>query len=116
MSATTAATRIYRPRTVDAVAELVTAVCSDSIQPPLDFSLHRMPAPDSAGGGVLLVDIPQGAEVHRSPGGYFRRRGAGRRVLDTAELRRLLQARALSDETGADAQAVADTSLGSLSP
>ena len=104
------------PEDLDAVAELVTAVCSDSIQPPLDFSLHRMPAPDSAGGGVLLVDIPQGAEVHRSPGGYFRRRGAGRRVLDTAELRRLLQARALSDETGADAQAVADTSLGSLSP
>ena len=104
------------PDQLDSVAEMVTAICADSIQPPLDFNLHRMPAPGSADGGVLLVEIPRGAEVHRSPGGYFRRRGAGKRPLETAELRRLLQARARSDEIGADMQLVAGTGVESLAP
>ena len=104
------------PGQLDFVAEMVTAVCSDSIEPPLDFDLHRIPAEGQAAGGVLLVDIPRSAEVHRSPGGYFRRRGAGRRRLGTGELRRLLQARARSDETGADMQLVAGTGAGSMAP
>ena len=104
------------PDQLDAVADLVTEVCSDSIRPPLDFSIHRMPVPETTDGGVLLVDIPMGASVHQSPGGYFRRRGSGRRPLETAELGRLLQARARSDESGADMQVVAGTSLGVLIP
>ncbi|MDE2871374.1 MAG: putative DNA binding domain-containing protein, partial [Gemmatimonadota bacterium] len=102
------------PGQLDSVAEMVTEICADNIQPPLDFNLQRMPAPESGDGGVLLVDIPRGAEVHRSPGGFFRRRGAGKRQIETAELRRLLQARARSEETGADLQSVADTGVESL--
>ena len=102
------------PGQLDSVAEMVSEVCADNIQPALDFSLQRMPAPESGDGGVLLVDIPRGAEVHRSPGGFFRRRGAGKRQIETAELRRLLQARARSEETGADMQLVAGTGAESL--
>ena len=101
------------PAQLDALAHLVTEVCSDSIEPSLDFGLHRMPIPE-ANGGVLLVEVPAGAAVHRSPGGYFRRRGASKRQMDPAEIRRLLQARGQSDVTGADMQVVANTSIHSL--
>ena len=104
------------PGQLDSVAEMVTEIRADNIQPPLDFSLQRMPAPEPGDGGGLLVDIPRGAEVHRSPGGFFRRRGAGKRQIETAELRRLLQARARSEEIGADMQLVAGTGVESLAP
>ncbi len=49
------------PGPLDSVAQMVTEICAANIQPPLDFSLQRMPAPESGDGGVLLVDIPRGA-------------------------------------------------------
>ena len=101
---------------LDAVVHLVTEICSDSIEPALDPGLHRMPLPETAGAGVLLVEIPPGASVHRSPGGYLRRRGASKRQMEPAEIRRLLQARGQSDVTGTDLQVVANTSVKSLRP
>lgn len=101
------------PTQMDALARLVTEVCSDSIEPALDFGLHRMPVP-GGNGGVLLVEVPAGASVHRSPGGYFRRRGASKRQMDPAEIKRLLQARDQSDIAGTDMQVVANTSTNSL--
>ena len=101
---------------LDAVVHLVTEICSDSIEPALHPGLHRMPLRETAGTGVLLVRIPPGASVHRSPGGYLRRRGAGKRQMESAEIRRLLQARGQSDVTGTDLQVVANTSVNSLRP
>ena len=101
---------------LDAVVHLVTEICSDSIEPALYHSLHRIPLPDSPSAGVLLVKIPPGASVHRSPGGYLRRRGASKRQMESAEIRRLLQARGQSDVTGTDLQVVANTSVNSLRP
>ena len=46
------------PAQLDLLADRVTEICSDSIAPPLDFSVYRVPAPPPARGGVLLVDIP----------------------------------------------------------
>lgn len=63
------------PLELDALANLVTEICSDSIKPPLDFSIFRVAVPDPAEGGALVVEIPESAPVHRSPGGHFRRRG-----------------------------------------
>ena len=57
------------PMQLDALANLVSEVCSDSIKPALDFSIHRVPAPRPADGGVLLVAIPTGDTVHSSPDG-----------------------------------------------
>ncbi len=82
---------------LDALADLVTEICSASVKPPLDFSLFRVPAPASAGCGVLVVEVPEGATVHRSPGGHFRRRGNRKRLMDAAEVRRLAQARGQSE-------------------
>ena len=80
------------PAQLDALADLVTEICSDSVKPPLDFSLFRVSAPGPAGGGALVVEVPEGATVHRSPGGHFRRRGNRKRLMDAAEVRRLAQA------------------------
>ena len=57
------------PAQLDALADLVTEICLDSVKPPLDFSLFRVSAPAPAGGGALVVDVPEGATVHWSPAG-----------------------------------------------
>ena len=101
---------------LDLLANLVTEICSDSIDPSLDFSIYRVPAPPPTDGGVLLVDIPAGETVHRSPGGYFRRRGDSKRQMQPDEIRRLLQSRGQSDATATDTQVVRDTGVNSLSP
>ena len=101
---------------LDLLANLVTEICSDSIDPPLDFSIFRVPAPPPTSGGVLLVDIPAGATVHRSPGGSFRRRGDSKRQMQPDDIRRLLQSRGQSDATATDSQVVRNTGANSLSP
>ena len=102
------------PSQLDAVARMVTEISSDSISPPLDFGLHRIPVPQVLEAGALLVEIPPSATLHRSQGGYFRRRGASRRQMESAEIRRLLHDRGQSDITSAHMQVVADTSINSL--
>lgn len=104
------------PDEMDAVSDFVTELCSDSIDPPLDFSLHRVPVPDQPDSGVLLVTIPASRTVHRSPGGFLRRRGNSKRLMAPAEIRRLLQSRGRSDAESTDTQVVAGTGLSSLDP
>ena len=104
------------PAQLDALANLVTEICADSIKPPLEFSLFRVRAPRRARGGVLVVEIPESATVHRSPGGHFRRRGDKKRQMDSAEVRRLTQARGQSDVAATDTQIVRNTGINSLRP
>ena len=99
---------------LDALAKFVTEICTDSIEPRLDFSIYRVPAPTD--GGVLLVEIPAGVTVYRSPGGYYRRQGDSKRRMRAAEIRRLLQSRGQSDAVATDTQVVHDTGINSLSP
>ena len=104
------------PTQLDLLADRVTEICSDSIGPPLDFSVYRVPAEPPGHGGALLVEIPPSATVHRSPGGYFRRRGDSKRQMQPDEIRRLLQSRGQSDATATDTQVVRDSGVNSLSP
>lgn len=104
------------PDQLDAVADFVTELCTDSIDPPLDFSLHRVPTPEQPDYGVLVVEVPAGRAVHRSPGGFFRRRGNSKRLMASAEIRRLLQARGRSDAESTDTQVVAGTGMATLDP
>ena len=104
------------PAQLDALANLVTEICSDSIKPPLDFSIFRVQAPEPVGGGALVVEIPESATVHRSPGGHYRRRGDTKRQMDSAEIRRLSQARGQSDAAATDTQVVRNTGISSLRP
>ena len=102
------------PAQLDALASLVTEICTDTVTPPLDYRVFRVPAPEPVGGGALVVEIPEGVTVHRSPGGYFRRRGDTKRQMDSAEIRRLSQARGQSDAASTDTQVVRGTGINSL--
>ncbi len=104
------------PAQLDALASFVTEICSDSIRPPLDFRIYRVPVPKPGAGGVLLVEVPVGESVHHAPGGFLRRRGDSKRKMLPDEIRRLLQARGQSDATGADMQVVVGTGIGSMQP
>ena len=104
------------PAQLDALASFVSEVCSDSIEPPLDFSIHRVPTPGPALGGALLVEIPAGDTVHSSPGGCFRRRGDTKRRMLPADVRRLLQSRGHSDTADTDTQVVRNTGINTLRP
>lgn len=109
-------TQPLTPDELDRAADFVTELCQDSIKPPLDFSLHRVSIPGQEGRGVLVVEVPAGKAVHRSPGGVFRRRGSSKRLLEPDEIGRLVQSRGRSDAASTDTQVVANTTVGSLDP
>ena len=102
------------PSQLDALVGLVGEICTDSIKPPLNYSVFRVSAPEPASGGALVVEIPEGEAVHRSPGGYFRRQGDTKHQMDSAELRRLSYTRGQSDAASFDTQVVHGTGINSL--
>ena len=102
------------PSQLDVLMEMISAICADSIKPPLHYDAHRVPVPSPGNGGVLVVDTPPGDAVHHSPGGFFRRRGDTVRRMQPDDLRRLLHSRGQSDVTAADMQVVGGTGLNTL--
>lgn len=104
------------PSQLDVLVRHVREICTNSIKPPLDFEVFRVPAPEPAGGGALVVEIPESAVVHQSPGGYFRRQGDAKRQMNAVELRRLSLLRGQSDAASTDTQIVRDTGINSLAP
>ena len=102
------------PVQLDALANLVAEICSDSVKPPLDFGLFRIPV--VGGGGALAVEVTQSQTVHRSPSGYYRRRGERKRQMEWAEVRRLSQVRGQSDVAATDTQIVLNSGVNSLNP
>ncbi len=102
------------PSQLDAVADFIRGICTDSIKPPLDFGVFRVPVPDPGEGGALAVVIAEGAVVHRSPGGYFQRRGDAKRPMDEPAIRRLSHARGRTDTHSTDTQVVRGTGVNSL--
>ena len=102
------------PWQLDAVVDLVREICNDSVKPPMDVEVYRVPNPPPATGGILLVAIPAGDAVHQSPHGYFRRRVDARYRVLPDEVRRLLQSRGQSDTSGPDTRIVRGTGFNSL--
>ena len=103
------------PASLDALMDMVSAICEDSIRPRLDYEAHRVAVP-GGNGGVLVVNVSPGDTVHRSPGGYYRRFGDTKRQMQAEEIRRLLQARGQSDAAATDSQTVANTGVNTLYP
>lgn len=104
------------PEQLDALMDLVREICENSVKPRLEFDAFRVSVPPPGNGGALVVEIPQGDGVHRSPGGYYRRRGDAKRQMDPDDIRRLLQTRGQSDAAATDTQTVAGTSFNTLTP
>ena len=104
---------------LDAVADLVREVCTDSIDPPIEnFVLDRLSLPTNTGDevAVIKIDIPRSLFVHRSPNGFLHRVGDSRRAMSTEYLARLLQQRSQARLIRFDEQTVAGATLDDLSP
>ncbi len=101
---------------LDAVERFILEICEDSVEPALNPFTYRMELPDLAGEpqSVLKVEIPRSLFVHRSPGGYFHRKGSSKRRLPTDLLARLLQQRSQARLIRFDEQAVPEARLTDL--
>ncbi len=98
---------------LDALVRYVDEICTESIKPSIDYKVFRVSV-ESGEGGVLLVEIPQSKTVHRSPGGYYCRKGASKRVIEHSEVNRLSQTRGQSDVISFDTQIVWESGINSL--
>lgn len=101
---------------LDSVTRLVTKVCLDRIDPPLDATTQKLPLPDSAGISqwVVRVNVERSLSVHRSPGGYFHRVGSSKRKMAQDQLRRLFEQRSRDRLIRFDATVVPGTDLSHL--
>ena len=103
---------------LDSVANLVTEICHDAIDPPVDAMVEKLELPDSSGSlqWVLLVELNRSLSVHRSPGGYYLRSGTSKRRMSQDQLGRLMQQRSRTRLIQFDETAVPKTWLSHLDP
>ncbi len=98
---------------LDSVANFVTEICRDKIDPPVDAIIEKLELPDSSGNlrWVVLVEVERSLSTHRSPSGYYLRSGTSKRKMSQDQLGRLMQQRSRSrliqfDETPVPSAAV----------
>ncbi len=101
------------PAKLDALVTFVREICTESIKPELECQVSRIPV-QSGEGGALLIEVPESIAVHRSPGGYFRRKIDSKRVMEMAEVNQLSQARGQSDLVSFDTRIVRETGINNL--
>ena len=100
----------------ESVERFVSEVVHDSIEPPLypDVDWCELPGADGQPRAVLRVEVERSLFVHRSPGGYSRRVGSGRRRLAPEYLARLFQQRSQERMVRFDEEVVAEASVEEL--
>ena len=101
---------------LDEVVRLVTEICRDAIDPPLDAVVERLELPDASGilRCVVRVAVERSLFVHRSPGGYVRRAGDSKRQIPPNALARLFQERSQAGLSWFDESIVGGANLGDL--
>ncbi|MDE2771152.1 MAG: putative DNA binding domain-containing protein [Bacteroidota bacterium] len=96
---------------LSALNQVLSDVCSDSIEPPIRVRIyHRV----LDGKAYLLVEVPQGDSAHERSGRAFIRVGGSKRQLSGDEKPRLSQSRSKSRYLRFDQQIVPETGFGSL--
>ena len=103
---------------LDSVGNLVTEICHDAIDPPVDAVIEKITLPDSSGTlqWVLLVEVERSLSVHRSPGGYYLRSGMSKRRMTQDQLGRLMQQRSRNRLIQFDETTVPQTWMSHLDP
>ncbi len=91
---------------------LLVEVSTDSIKPPVRIRTQHEELSD--GKLVLLVEVPESATVHESPGGTYIRVGATKRLMGGEERLRLAQRRSLARFVWFDKQTVPETGFKTL--
>jgi len=94
---------------MDLLERLLVEICIDVIEPPLRSQINRKGL--ESGERFLMIEIPKGDAMHKSPGGYYQRTGSSARKMTTDEHFRLAQRRAQSRFLWFDKQPVPDTGL-----
>ena len=97
---------------MDALERLLVEVCTDMIKPPIRPAILRREIEE--GKPFLLVEVPQGSDVHESPGGSYLRVGSTKRKMTRDEQLRLAQRRGQARFLWFDKQPVPGTGFGSL--
>lgn len=95
-----------------ALEEVVTALCHDTIKPPINPEIRRLEVTDSK--LIVLVNVSSGYDVHKSSGGYFHRVGSSKREMTSDQLLRLAQRRGQSRIRSFDGQPVLNTGFNTL--
>ena len=104
---------------LDAVAELVCAACTESVEPPIvDIVVERLRLRASTGNElpVIRVEIPQSLFVHRSPGGYLYRTENARRAMSLEYLSRVTEQRSRDRVIRFDEQPIFGATVDDLVP
>ena len=101
------------PSKLDVLVRYVREICTESIKPVPNVKVLRIPI-ESSEGDVLLVEIPEGATVHRSPGGYFDRLLDSKRAMEIDDVNRLSRIRGQSDTNSFDSQIVRNAGINTL--
>ncbi len=96
---------------LDRAEKMVVEICKDSIEPAVDFFTEKLRIDDK---NILKTEVPGSLYVHKSPNGYFIRRGSSKRELPTDQLARLLQRRSQARIIRFDEQLVPNTHKGTL--
>ena len=97
---------------MDALEGLLVELCISSIKPPIRPTILRREVEE--GQPFLLVEIPQGYDVHDSPGGSYIRVGSTKRKMTNDERLRLAQRRGQARFLWFDKQPVPETGFGTL--
>ena len=104
---------------LDAVAELVCAAGTESVDPPIvDIVVERLRLRASTGDElpVIRVEVPQSLFVHRSPGGYLYRTENSRRAMSLEYLSRLTEQRSQARVIRFDEQPIFGATVDDLAP
>lgn len=97
---------------MDELERFLVEVCLDKIKPPIHPTILRKEIEE--GKPFLLIEVPQGYALHKSPGGGYHRVGSTKRQMTSDEQLRLAQKRAQSRFHWFDKQHVPETGFGSL--
>lgn len=99
------------PEQLSELDKYICEICTDSIKPALTVDLtHR----ELDGRAFILVEIPQGDDLHSRSGYAYIRQGATKRPLSNEERLRITQKRAQSRYIWTDNQPVPETGINSL--
>ena len=97
---------------LDTLERMSLQICNELIKPGITIKADRIPL--SQNRRVLVLSMKEGINVHRSPGGYFTRRGSTAQAMSGSELFRFGLGRGLDFHAGFDELLVHGTHFGTL--
>ena len=99
------------PKQLTALNQVLSEICSDSVEPPIRIRIHHRILDEKA---YLLVEVPKGDSAHERFGRAFIRVGGSKRQLSGDEKLRLAQSRTKERYLWFDQQIVPETGFNSL--